>query len=1083
MRARQKLILDALVIKKEGEASMLASADDADDADGDGMAALSAAQLWTMLSHGAEQVFDPTADARPPTTAEDYDALLDAARPTSLQDEVEDAGEADDDRGIDRRIAEVVQELKDRADARAGKRGRMSSEEKAKEDSLKALLVRLESGEAEEAAEEKAAAEEELPTRRGAECSVPSHDESGGTTSDAGQRQPVPSKASPEVVDLASDKEEDDEDDEGGEEEEVVAEWKPLATTRDHAELLAALHAYMAAHRLSKKAARQHLDVQESRFRGWLNQGLGLEMTSHLDARVAAYLADPVGVAEASAAREAAREAAAAAAIAKAAAARGAGRRATAAPKRFTPPVSLHNHRERKVKLCHDEECFSCADGGDLIECTVCPRVYHLECVGLVDVPTGAWHCPWHTCVECERKSSNVGGQLFHCMTCPLTYCFDCAPDAYTSGSAVRTSGAAAMAALLERRGVQSTKSYLFFHCDECKDEARPLPAHPAGRASAAPATGTASSDESEGGARSEEDDGSSESGDEWIQPAPILQPKKAKEAAAKEAAAKATAAKEVEMPTASEELGEERRRAMAGERTALVAQLRRYMRLKGLSTSAVAELIDTGKNGMGWYLNGGDTSGGVVPQTEAKKADVDAKVAVLLGLRAPSPPPPAPMPLPSGFSFSDAARTSGGPPGTAAPAVDLRPGDLCEISGLVNSPELNGLMGTVASHDPKKNRYHVAVHAEGEATSRLVSLHPSKLQLQECGVPPAAAGNGNGSTKAKREPSAHSSGRLFGCGGCSRSLPKECYSKSQFGGGSNKKCGLCQRSHSAPSCVSAREACVQFLAGAGEGTCVPAPSASASASATLSPSACASTAAAASAPAAAPGGHVHSVQSPGGQPSAATAPTLPSSGTKRVREAPEALDKLATELSAKGGDAEMLRGWTACVEEKNGRQDAYYIAPEGKRFRSRADAMRRLLPSATTVPAPTEPAPSVLPPATTPMVPLVASHQQHAAHSTGGSSSHLSGKKRAQPRPQAPAEGNSSTKPKKEPSAYNLFLQAELTRVKQAQPGIEHKLAFSMAATAWASSPLNPKTGKAARPAPAESPPRERVVIDLDSD
>ena len=47
---------------------------------------------------------------------------------------------------IDRRIAEATQKLKDRAEARKGKRGRMSSAEQAKEDSLNALLVRLRRG-------------------------------------------------------------------------------------------------------------------------------------------------------------------------------------------------------------------------------------------------------------------------------------------------------------------------------------------------------------------------------------------------------------------------------------------------------------------------------------------------------------------------------------------------------------------------------------------------------------------------------------------------------------------------------------------------------------------------------------------------------------------------------------------------------------------------------------------------------------------------------------------------------------------------------------------------------------------------
>ena len=47
---------------------------------------------------------------------------------------------------IDRRIAEAEQKLKERAAARKGKRGRMTSAEQAKENSLNALIVRLRAG-------------------------------------------------------------------------------------------------------------------------------------------------------------------------------------------------------------------------------------------------------------------------------------------------------------------------------------------------------------------------------------------------------------------------------------------------------------------------------------------------------------------------------------------------------------------------------------------------------------------------------------------------------------------------------------------------------------------------------------------------------------------------------------------------------------------------------------------------------------------------------------------------------------------------------------------------------------------------
>ena len=152
----------------------------------------------------------------------------------------------------------------------------------------------------------------------------------------------------------------------------------------------------------------------------------------------------------------------------------GRGGRAVKAVKRYEPPTMHHNTGKRR-KLKHEDECFSCKDGGELLECSVCPKVYHAttECAGLVDdkLPKGSWHCPWHECWECDRKSSQSGGMLFHCTQCPMAYCFDCAPDKYTT-QRTGTTNHKYIAASLENRGCVSTKSYLFFTCDEC-DPAR----------------------------------------------------------------------------------------------------------------------------------------------------------------------------------------------------------------------------------------------------------------------------------------------------------------------------------------------------------------------------------------------------------------------------------------------------------------------------------------------------------------------------------------------------------------------------------------------------------------------------------
>jgi hypothetical protein len=123
--------------------------------------------------------------------------------------------------------------------------------------------------------------------------------------------------------------------------------------------------------------------------------------------------------------------------------------------------------------LRHDDECFGCLEGGDLLECDACPRVYHLPCVGLGpgQVPKGVWRCPWHACWECERTSSRAGGLLFHCMTCPEAYCFDCCPKEYVVHP---TAEAKALQAVLAQRGLPgSADNYLFYTCSECKGEGR----------------------------------------------------------------------------------------------------------------------------------------------------------------------------------------------------------------------------------------------------------------------------------------------------------------------------------------------------------------------------------------------------------------------------------------------------------------------------------------------------------------------------------------------------------------------------------------------------------------------------------
>ncbi|GMH30179.1 hypothetical protein Nepgr_032022 [Nepenthes gracilis] len=61
--------------------------------------------------------------------------------------------------------------------------------------------------------------------------------------------------------------------------------------------------------------------------------------------------------------------------------------------------VSLH---ELSISLAcrhsfknSDDLCMICADGGNLVICDLCPRVFHPECASLTGVPRGKWYCQY----------------------------------------------------------------------------------------------------------------------------------------------------------------------------------------------------------------------------------------------------------------------------------------------------------------------------------------------------------------------------------------------------------------------------------------------------------------------------------------------------------------------------------------------------------------------------------------------------------------------------------------------------------------------------------------------------------------
>lgn len=64
-----------------------------------------------------------------------------------------------------------------------------------------------------------------------------------------------------------------------------------------------------------------------------------------------------------------------------------------------TPSRSRPSSRGAEAMDESNDACEVCDDGGNLLCCETCPRVYHLRCVGLRRQPKGEWHC-----VVCSNK-------------------------------------------------------------------------------------------------------------------------------------------------------------------------------------------------------------------------------------------------------------------------------------------------------------------------------------------------------------------------------------------------------------------------------------------------------------------------------------------------------------------------------------------------------------------------------------------------------------------------------------------------------------------------------------------------------
>ncbi|KAF9259046.1 hypothetical protein L218DRAFT_908811 [Marasmius fiardii PR-910] len=86
-----------------------------------------------------------------------------------------------------------------------------------------------------------------------------------------------------------------------------------------------------------------------------------------------------------------------------------------------------------KQQLLSEDHCNYCEDGGDLIICSFCPRVFHRQCHGLTqkEAARPMIACSQHACWDCLRKTTDAGNLLFRCRTCPRAYCEDCIEEPF----------------------------------------------------------------------------------------------------------------------------------------------------------------------------------------------------------------------------------------------------------------------------------------------------------------------------------------------------------------------------------------------------------------------------------------------------------------------------------------------------------------------------------------------------------------------------------------------------------------------------------------------------------------------------
>ena len=113
----------------------------------------------------------------------------------------------------------------------------------------------------------------------------------------------------------------------------------------------------------------------------------------------------------------------------------------------------------------HDDACFICRDGGELLLCDhkACPRAYHLACLSrkLVPAKSQKWQCPWHFCSKCQKPSVTA------CSMCPESYCNKHAADKLYKPSSVKFETEEGKADTFDDDGVTVSVQNMLL-CEDC---------------------------------------------------------------------------------------------------------------------------------------------------------------------------------------------------------------------------------------------------------------------------------------------------------------------------------------------------------------------------------------------------------------------------------------------------------------------------------------------------------------------------------------------------------------------------------------------------------------------------------------